>query len=396
MAVLNRIQNRVPGRVLARVVGLPGVSYLLRIAATGQNYFNGSPATLASFLSHSRIGSATYQDSSGLIQTAAQDELRYDYTTGRRALLFEAQRTNRVTHSRNLAAIVAQLAGGSFTEMPGELAPDGTAGGVYRLQLPATSSTFLRMTATATTAIRNVSGYAKNYNGVPSDFGMYDVSGSSAISQSRFSASDEWQRYSITPNRGTSNANDLGYNNTDDTYAVDILCAFFNVSDGAELTSYIPSAGSSATRAADFASPDISAIDLSGGFSVYFDGAITSAGRVFQLTSTAGNRIYLDCDGTNLVFEVYSGGVLQASYTSSGISIGDDFKFAARVEANNINVAFNGTAATSDTSATFVDPDTMHIASSDGTSLNKPAQLHITELRIDATLTDAELEALTA
>ena len=51
-----------------------------------------------------RASTGTYIDASGVIQTAAADEARFDYSTGARALLLEGSATNFATLSSHTAA----------------------------------------------------------------------------------------------------------------------------------------------------------------------------------------------------------------------------------------------------------------------------------------------------
>ena len=399
-------------------------AYPLRISASGGNIFDGAVTTLDSFLDHSRTTIGTYLDSAGVLKSAAIDELRYDYSTGRRSILLEGQATNSCPFSE------------TFENLNVNDQVDISTNTVVGPDLAVTADTVLGKTISArqkstlpesSGSVNCVSCFIKyrNHKYVKIGFGaeangylaLFDVELGTYIGQGVTGdgvvydygivpAGNGWYRIwaSGTTSGGAGSGVGLGLSASDfswSNFSATAGTGFYAFGLQTEIgvsspSSYIKTSGSTVARAADFASSDISALDLSAGFSVYFDGSITSAGIVFQMTSTAGNRIYLGCDGTNLVFEVYSGNVLQASFTSSGIALGDDFKFAARIETNNVNVAFNGTAGTADTSATFVEPTDIYFASSNGASLNKPAILNVVEFRIDTPLSDEELEAATA
>ena len=390
--------------------------YALRIAANATTIFDHKTAQLADVLNFSRSGSATYIDENGDIKTAATDELRYEYQDGKKYILLENSATNLLPYSAVAAenwpivgAANSDLSLNALGIFPGMLvASNGqtwhraTAGNVIPLTngvtvfftvycRPGTSGMFR-------VEIRNVSA---GTGSTISDFiggsspTKTETAGSISI-DSDVLLDDGISRKMVvrfTPNF-TGNCQS-GAGPASAVAGEDIILLGAQIETVAP-TSYIPTSGSAVTRAAGIAQSDITALDLSSGFSVFFDGSVIGAGRVFQLGSST-DRITLQWDGTNAIFDVYFGGVLQASYTSSGVVAGVDFKFSARITSNDINVAFNGVTAIPDTSANYSEPQALYIAASNNATADKPVRLFISDLRIyDAPLTDAELAEVTS
>ena len=65
--------------------------------------------TFADLVNFARASTATYVDADGTIKTAAVDAPRFDWSTGRRALLLEASATNLVSMSNPATSDVGTL-----------------------------------------------------------------------------------------------------------------------------------------------------------------------------------------------------------------------------------------------------------------------------------------------
>ncbi|TKA96896.1 hypothetical protein FAZ78_08985 [Cereibacter changlensis] len=124
--------------------------------------------------------------------------------------------------------------GTTVTPMPEIADPFGKFGSVYRVQMAATSATYLSFYSNQGASGPFVSSaYVRRHSG-PSDFAMF-VGGSIApASATRFSATEEWVRYS-SPETGSGTGFN-GINNTNDTYGVDVLVCYPQVEVGSVMT----------------------------------------------------------------------------------------------------------------------------------------------------------------
>jgi hypothetical protein len=134
-------------------------------------------------------------------------------------------------------------------------------------------------------------------------------------------------------------------------------------------TSYIPTAGSAVTRAAD------EATITAGAFSAWYAAAqgtfvlsaikpsVTTAGIAVQVDdNTASEVISLGADASaNPLFVVTDGGVTQASIDAGTLTAGAEFKLSARYQANNFAAALNNGAAVTDVAGTVPTVDRLRI-----------------------------------
>jgi hypothetical protein len=120
----------------------------------------------------------------------------------------------------------------TVTLMPSEVAPDGSTGNVYRIQMNAASGSFVTLGAAS---VRTVSVYAKQYSGA-SDFGIFLQNGGTSGTQNRFTAGADWQRFDFSAASAASG--NYGINNTDDSYAVDVLVWGYQAETSAAVTNY--------------------------------------------------------------------------------------------------------------------------------------------------------------
>jgi len=167
---------------------------------------------------------------------SATNTPRIDYSTGAKAFLLEPQSTNLITYSEDFS----QWTLGSNATLSYEsdiVAPDGSLG-VYRLTLPAQSSTFLLSNSFTGQNPLALSIYAKSA-ATNNDFNLFDGS----ITSSLKTATSEWQRFDYI---GTGSQ--LGIVNQGDTFITDIYIWGAQSEALSYATSYIPTDGASATR----------------------------------------------------------------------------------------------------------------------------------------------------
>jgi hypothetical protein len=127
---------------------------------------------------------------------------------------------------------------------------------------------------------------------------------------------------------------------------------------GAYATSYIPTLGASVTRVADAASKTgISSLigqtegTLFGEFT--FTGVTPLMHLFCSVAGSYANAIYVQTfSSTGISMQVWSGAVNQVGIDLSGLSVGQNIKFAAAYKNNDFVFYVNGTQAGSDTSGT--------------------------------------------
>jgi hypothetical protein len=167
-------------------------------------------------------------------------------------------------------------------------------------------------------------------------------------------------------------------------------------------SSYIPTSNATITRNADVMFADISAIDLSTGYSVLFDGAINAVNgpfdRAFQLddTNNANRQTMSYHSGNNQHRHgLYDNNISQGSKLITTSALQNNMKSTVRVAPDNFNVAYNGTAGTADTVVDYTEPSHIYFGSSSSVTTSKPASMHINKfILFDVFKTDAQLESL--
>ena len=166
--------------------------------------------------------------------------INYDSNGENGHILLEPTSTNLITYSEDFS----EWDLGSNATLSYEsdvVAPDGSLG-VYRLTLPATSSTFLLSNIFSGQNPLALSIYAKSAS-TNNNFNLYDGSNSSSLK----TATSEWQRFDYVGN-GTQ----LAVINSGDTFITDIYIWGAQAEALSHPTSYIPSlTGSTVTRATE-------------------------------------------------------------------------------------------------------------------------------------------------
>ena len=191
-----------------------------------------------------RTSIATRINSSGLVSNVATGVPRISYdSNGENAhILLEPTSTNLVTYSEDFSEWDLG-SNATLTYESDVVAPDGSLG-VYRLTLPATSSTFLLSNIFSGQNPLALSIYAKSAS-TNNNFNLYDGSNSSSLK----TASSEWQRFDYV-----GNGNQFAVINSGDTFITDIYIWGAQAEALSYSTSYIPTlTGSTETRATETA-----------------------------------------------------------------------------------------------------------------------------------------------
>jgi len=226
-------------------------------------------------LSFSRASTATYIDKSGVLQTAAVNEPRFE----KEGLLIEGQSTNGLIYSGDLTNPAWAAAQGTKTP---QTAPDGSSGAV-KFVPNATASTHLISQVFAATAgqtytmsifvkaaestkcIVQIGNFASQTNPQADRADMVAKTAVGTVDQSRVSITelaDGWLRVSCTATviAGASNTNLIigvlaADNSWSSTSSGDGASGFYvwggQIENSTSASSYIPTLSSAVTRAAD-------------------------------------------------------------------------------------------------------------------------------------------------
>lgn len=243
---------------------------------SGQRYMlSDAAAPFGSVVDFTRAGAATYIDADGLIQLAAADQPRFDYTLGRRQLLLEGPATNLLTHSNDFtnAAWLKTRVSAVKTEAGPSGAPDDACAivaapeaGSHYIYRPVT---FSAQPYTLTLRVKYAGHrwfYIRLYDGSNLPLASFDllngVAGNTSGAVARTMTADGNGFYKITVTAtmaaGTGNVL-LGLNATDaagidgwtPTGAEKVIVHGTQLETGSHSTSYIPTAGTTVTRPAD-------------------------------------------------------------------------------------------------------------------------------------------------
>lgn len=350
-----------------------------------------APLTLDDLITHSN-GSAYYLP-----------RMDHDTSGDPAGYLHEVQHTNKCVDYRfsNLTG-----AGVTVTAMGGaETGPNGTSGQVYRIQMSAAGGTYLILATGLASADWATSVWVKKYSGA-SDFAL-GTNGD----YTRFSATDEWVRYS-----DVFNGTQMYLNNGDDSFSVDILAAFPQV-EADYLTSYIPTYGAEATRQADVVGLTSLAEAISDDFTLYAEYQPLAGNTSYPVLAAGNpsNRTLADATLTAAsvnqttsrprdVLYAHPSTSFQKQYDAfmDTVPLGTTIKNAFRVSLNDCRGAYNGTLGVADDGSSLFPSDIRSVglfrdssASAGGTT--RPFSCRLKEARIiPRGLSDSQLQSLTA
>lgn len=382
-------------------------------------------------ITFTRASSATRVNSSGLVETVASDQPRFDYdpvTLQQKGLLIEERRTNLLTYSEDLSNVNWAKAGTPILD-PTIVDPFGRVGTVYYPTVSEITQGFNGNSA-ATLA---VSFFAKKRVGSSNNsvvleifqqtsgtvvtLGSYAFSLDSANpdstyfkSISRVALPNGWFRFTFQVIANTG----AGLGNFSSSSRFDIeggpaqnYIWGVQVEIGSFPTSYIPTTTAAATRAADVAT--ITGTNFSSWYNQTEGTLFTEASVGYAIPSsgfpvvaslndgTSNNRIENGFLTTTLGgFEAVAGGAFQAGmYPGSSASLR---KLAGTYKINDFAVCVNGGSVSTDTSGTIPVVDRLRLGERNSTT-NSSNFLngHIRRITYyPRRLTDAELQALTS
>jgi len=334
-----------------------------------------------------RASSGTFVDSAGVLQTAATDVPRFDHnpTTGESlGLLVEEARTNLLLNSNGFNTTWVNF-NISSTAASG-IAPDGTntawelkdtldavstthsvsqsvsaTGGIaYSVSVFLKAGTLPRMALILSGTTSFSSGNKTAVFNLTTG-AIASTSGTTATSQI-IPYPNGWYRCTLTATADATAIATLTIrteNGTSTNYIGDgtgtILIWGAQLEAGAFRTSYIATAGATATRSASLADLISSAIANNiRSFYVEFSSPVVGTRGVVSLNdNTANERADLLTSGTDPRLVVHDGGAEQANINGGTVAAGVRTRVAVRISTNDFAISINGGAVVSDTSGTL-------------------------------------------
>jgi osmotically-inducible protein OsmY len=313
----------------------------------------------------SGVPNATRVNKEGLIEDVNADVPRLDYSDGGcPSLLLEPQRTNNILNSESLSnASWLQFNSGTATTPiitdNYAISPSGEMN-ASRLQMDlnggttTSDRTFIRQSLTSQTDYY-FSVYLKSTNGSEQKLNWHYGSDDFLIT-----VTDEWQRFELSRSGAATSwagiglrGNLVGAIGIDDS--VDILVYGFQVEQGSNATTYIPTNGSIATR-------NIEECEDSGNADLFNDdegvlyaqiGVKVDNGFIALNDGSTSNRVSMFFNETNKTIRaiVSSGGGSQMDGTyTSPTSISDNVKVALKYKENDFALWVNGVEVLTDSS----------------------------------------------
>ena len=202
-------------------------------------------------IAFTRDSIGTYTDENGLVKYASNNVPRFDHdpaTGDSLGLLIEESRTNIINYSEDISNNTTWIKQNGFHYVVNSVSsPDGnqTADTIYK-----SSSTQYLYTNTTVTGTYTLSAWIKSQNS-NQNFSMQHYNGvDGSLGNTTFTATTEWQRFSITASPTTSGG---WYPCTPSNTNENFYIWGAQLELGAFPTSYIPTSGSSVTRAVDIA-----------------------------------------------------------------------------------------------------------------------------------------------
>jgi hypothetical protein len=361
-----------------------------------------------------RASTATYVGADGLIKTAASGAARFDHNpaTGESlGLLVEEARTNELADS------MPTTSGGSgsgitntaVTGLPGDFSTGRrlTTGGGNDVRIIVGSNTlnvvfaysFFARAGTQGSYIflRNGTGSYASWNLITNTVTRDDFGTSRIIDYG-----NGWYRcYSVITGNGTSGfLLGVGDSSLNSVNGDNIIIAGVQVEQGAFPTSYIPTSGSTVTRAADVASM------TGGNFSSWYrqdEGTILGVCRnplsgtqtcVGFDDATSSNQLNIYSDTTTGYMTVVAAGSVVANLTLGTLSSSNKNQFCGTYKLNSYAATLNSGSVLTDTSGAVPAITQLRIGKSQGGSslFGTISRLAYYPVR----LPDAQLQALTA
>ena len=319
--------------------------------------------------------------------------IEYDADGNVLGLLVEESRTNLVTYSEDFSQWSAVGAGTSIVSLS-ELDPAGSSNAAL---IKNTGGAYSIASSNITTSLGDtytVSFWVKSAGLGNDSFRLY-FDGS--VISGNFTATSEWQRFSFTGTSDGSGSVAVTRNTSNDPFDLYIWGA--QLEAGAFPTSYIPTAGATATRSADVASIPVADFGYN-----QSEGSVVVEGSHFETSITDAHAAFGFDDGTsnNRMWFYHNKGQWigsTAGSTTLNVDLPDPTKYSLHRSAmcykeNDSALTIDASSVTVDSACTVPSVDTLHIGNT-GTA-STPLNGHIKSINYyPRRLTNAQLQELT-
>jgi len=347
-----------------------------------------------------RASTATRIGSNGLIQTVATDipRLNYDISNGVvqscPSLLLEPASTNLITYSQDFSQWDKNS--GTTVTINNAVSPDGTQNATSIVSAGTGSRVGLNVSITSGTTY-TLSVYLKNNGGNTS----VSIGSHGTTQLETITINNEWNRYTTTFTASSSTTSSIRIISS----GSDInLYAFGSQLEALSYaTSYIPTNGSSQTRAAETCNDaGIASTFNSTEGVLYIEAKSTydssNSRRISISDGTINNRVSFEFDETTentIKGFVSSGGATQATLTHSAIDLSEYNKMAIKYKANDFSLFINGQEV--DVDATGSAPIGLDSLQLQGGANTNYMYGNVKDIRVyNEALTDAQLQTLTS
>ena len=342
---------------------------------------------------------ATRVNKDGLIETVAIDTPRLDYplidgvVQDCPSLLLEPARTNSITYSEDFSQY--SYGGTAPTLTTGQLAPDGTYNATKVSGVIGSTSLYKNLES-STTASRSI--YARTVSGT----GTARLTSYNSNANNLFLLTEEWQRFELTGSSSTGGENFYAADFRGSQTLSEFIIWGAQSEEGSYATSYIPTSGSTVTRAAETANGAGTSAEFNDSEGVLY-------AEMSKLNnSQSGSVIWSVSDGSNSnAVSIYYGntGVSVDIFNSLGVKTltnpmslslqGNINKCAIKYKSTDISLWVNGFEGAVNTDAISL-TGLNQIVSSYGSG-SFPFYGKTKELSVfKEALTDSELESLTS
>jgi len=314
--------------------------------------------------------------------------INYDSNGENGHWLLEPTSTNLITYSEDFSEWTLGI-NSTLTYESDVVAPDGSLG-VYRLTNPATFSTFIQSPSFSSSNPLTVSLYVKSTGSGNDNFNFY--TGATNVSDLK-TATSEWQRFDYT-----ADGSSMYIVNDGDTYITDIYIWGAQAEALSYATSYIPTYGSTVTRATETltGSGNSTLINSTEGVLYAEIAALenTNTDKNISISDgTSPNRIGIYYYGNTMSAVGYLGGANQFYLAKAITDVKEFIKVAVKYKENDFALWIDGEQIATDTSGTV--PSGLNSLQFDNGGGSGDFYGNCKALAVFNALTDDELELLT-
>ena len=353
------------------------------------------PSDGAADMDVTRATDATRVDENGLIEEVLVNVPRIDYTGGGCPhILIEPQRTNLITYSEDFSQSYWTKSGVTVSLETTIKSPNG---GYNSYKISSGTSGNLNRIAGVTGQTKSI--FVRTVSGTGT-IGVLSYNGGSASTQN---ITEEWQRFDVLANTGDTDGTTFFAVDFRNSTLAEVLIWGAQLENGLNVTSYIPTSGSTVTRNQDIISRDGigSLVNSEEGVVFVEMAALINGGSYRSISLSDGtntNVLEIDFAPTSNRLEVYFiiNGVSYLSPNSYTIVQTDYNKIAFSWEENNLKLYVNGIELVNDLTATLL-PNKFNKLKFTTSNGSFPFNGKVKQLQVYTTaLTDSQLAALTS